>query len=257
MVKASTVAAFLIGGVTFLGAGILLIRRAFAMPDIVTQNFYWTIGTPSGDITWAPSYMEQAYAVLKTQLGLDLASPAWWNGLPDPRQVPIAVEDSGNCPGVISGYAGGMPPSMGFCSGDWNEGAYQHWILAHELTNLMTGVCVSYNWPTSYWANSASPFPILASLECMRTLGFVSDANFMLSVLGGERCFDMFDALQRDFGWGLYRNLFQMLRADQVRFLPSTVDYVVADYLQRAAAQDLSSYFALCPNVPTPYPPYP
>ena len=91
----------------------------------------------------------------------------------------------------------------------------------------------------------------------MRTLGLGVEAAFMESVLRGETCYSMFKALLTDFGWPLFRDLFQLLRTDRVNL--STVDssYTVADYLQRSAGQNLSTYFSLCPNIISPYPPYP
>ena len=239
------------GGVVVIGG--LLLRPAAALP---TTNFRWSIGSVNGNINWAPQYLEECYTALKAQLGLDLAEPASWNGIPNPLPVSVTVDDSSTCPGVIRGWAGGIPPALGFCSSNWNEGPYTHWILAHETSNLLTAVCVSYDWPLTWWANSSSPFPILSSLEAMRTMGLTGEAAFMESILSTETCYSMFRNLLTDFGWPLFQNLFQLLRTDRVNLAAVDSSYTVADYLQRAAGQNLATYFTLCPNI-TVYPPYP
>ena len=51
------------------------------------------------------------------------------------------------------------------------------WIFAHELCNLMVARAASPGLPVDWWANRASPFPLAASADLMRSLGFISEAE--------------------------------------------------------------------------------
>lgn len=129
------------------------------------------------------------------------------------------------------------------------KGYWAYVLITHEMVNLFTGQIVSGGWPVDWWANHRSPFPLVTAVQIEYALVPEVAIHHAKQITGDPLC-QMFSKLKDQYGWYLFRKAFQMAREDGVNWEligsnPSKLrtNYVCA-YLQMAAPEDLSPYFA-------------
>jgi hypothetical protein len=121
------------------------------------------------------------------------------------------------------------------------------------MVNLFTAQTVSGGWPTDWWANHRSPFPLMTAVQIEHALVpqvAVYHGRELSTPLG-----QMFLHLKDQYGWALFRRAFAAARKDGINWErigqnPSALrtNYVCA-YLQAHAPEDLASYLTgVVPN---------
>ncbi len=133
------------------------------------------------------------------------------------------------------------------------KGYWGYVLIAHEMTNLLTGQIVSGGWPVDWWADHVSPFPLMTAVQIEYALVpevAIHHAKQQENPLGR-----MFLRLKDQFGWALFRRAFAAAIEDGIQWdrfgaNPSALrTNMVCAYLQLAAPEDLASYFkGVVPN---------
>jgi hypothetical protein len=191
---------------------------------------------------WAKGYLERAARVMVRMMDDDRHPP--------PKRIPVRLQKDPANPGV-GGAA--SPSDLLFVSSSWPQEKFRYWILGHELANLLAhhyGGTGGY--PSDWWSNGRSPYPLYVSTLVMAQLGYVEEAAWFRQHHRGIPDHELFWALHRDHGYDLFARFFKTVRADKVDFgkigkpwpHPDRVRslYAVA-YLSIAAGENLAPVF--------------
>lgn len=168
-----------------------------------SKYFVWT-GDPAkikGTINPFYAFLDKAYLKLCEDFNFNVDAI-----LP----ISVTIADSERCIGGISGWTG--DGKLGYCAGNWADNHFCSGTLLHELVNLFTGEGVSGGWPTHWWANDHSPFPVLISIELMKQLGKTTQANERDRIFASDVWYGCFKKLHRGKGWTLWKTFFGYLR---------------------------------------------
>jgi hypothetical protein len=156
------------------------------------------------DISWFFSYIEKVYDQLKDKFGHE------------PTQyLPIKYTIKQGKPGGIGGWT--SAGEMGVEAGDFEKNRWCLVISAQELVNLFTG-SISSGWPTDWWANHKSPFPIMAAVDVVRDLGYTQEAKEYDREFEKDSLYVWHRNMKRTHGWSLYRNMFSAVKADGIQW---------------------------------------
>ena len=127
-------------------------------------------------------------------------------------------------------------------------------IVAQELTNLFTG-SVSTGWPTDWWANHRSPYPIMVAVEVVRDLGYIQESKDYDEEFKNDPLYVWHRNMKRTYGWDLYRNMLSAVKTDGImwdRLGPNPgktrTNYVLAYMALGAGKLNLSSAAETIPN---------
>jgi hypothetical protein len=168
-----------------------------------SKYFVWT-GDPAkikGIISPFYSFLDKAYLKLCDDFGFNLEA-----NLP----IKVTIDNSDECVGGTGGRTGGG--ELAYCAGVWADNHWCSGLVLHELVNLFTGEGVSGGWPTHWWVNGRSPFPVLISIEVMKQLGKTAQARERDCVFAKDVWYGYFKKLHKAKGWTLWRALFAYLR---------------------------------------------
>ena len=92
---------------------------------------------------WTQGYLERSAKLLVRWMDAPGVAP--------PERIPVELRKDPRF-GGIAGAAG--PTSLSFTSNVWPEERFRHWILAHELANLMAcHYAGSGGFPSDWWSN--------------------------------------------------------------------------------------------------------
>ena len=155
------------------------------------------------DVSWFFPYIENVYDQLRTKLGQEPS-----------QYLPIKCMIKQGPPGGIGGWT--VSGEMGVEAGDFEKNRWCLVISAQELVNLFTG-SVSAGWPSDWWANHKSPFPIMVAVEVVRDLGYEQEANECDREFESDPLYVWHRSLRRTYGWDLYRNMFSAMKTDGVQ----------------------------------------
>ena len=193
------------------------------------------------DVSWFFPYIEIVYDQLKTKLGHEPS-----------QYLPIKCVIKQGPPGGIGGWT--ASGEMGIEAGDFEKDRWCLVISAQELVNLFTG-SISAGWPSDWWANHRSPFPIMVAVEVVRDLGYVQEANEYDKEFESDQIYVWHRSLRRRHGWDLYRNMFSAMKSDGIRLDrlgpnpgKRLTNYVLAYMSLDAVGLDLQSATQLIPD---------
>lgn len=158
------------------------------------------------DITQYFTYLDDCYLKMRVYFGFDVPLP-----------IRVELEEW-----VDAGGAGGVQwtvdtqVNLGYQTDDWRASDVLYWIFPHELANAFT-THVTRGWPTDWWANSHSPFPLFIALESMRSLGYVDYVDAMDSRMTFDKPFvNMFRTIQTSYGWEAYQRMFTKMVDNEI-----------------------------------------
>lgn len=127
-------------------------------------------------------------------------------------KIPIYVRPSGECPSGIGGATAGG--KLEHYAGRWADDKWCRRLLPHELVNVFTGY-LSPGWPWSdggeLW-HGRSPFPYFVSVEIMRALGYVKEAEYSLAGLPQRTGSSCSRSNLHRFSWNAHRRFFSQFR---------------------------------------------
>ncbi len=171
------------------------------------------------EAAWMPDYLAKCAAALVRLMDAPDVIP--------PQTIQVELRRVDGHPG-IGGWAAAPRVEvegrsehlllMGFESAVWPEDEHRHWIVAHELVNLLAhhyGGAGGY--PSDFWSNGRSPFPEYLSCVVMREAGYPDHADWRRSVSADEPDHVLYWTLHEQYGFGVFARFFRLLRADGVR----------------------------------------
>jgi hypothetical protein len=131
-----------------------------------------------------------------------------------PRLVAITLEQDPDAE-----YLGGWstPTAVGFVSDQWPKEAQRLWILTHELVNLFAAhYAGSGGFPSDWWSNGRSPFPVYVVGLVFGELGLTAEADWLRSTVADQRDHELYWALHERFGFTPFARMLTMVRADRL-----------------------------------------
>lgn len=132
-----------------------------------------------------------------------------------PRKVIVTIKKDPKSRG-ISGNANGYNNSINFKSSTWFQNKYTEWILVHELVNLLTSYYGSKAYPSDWWANGRSPFPIYITSIVLKELGYKKGAKWTRTLHMDQLDQQFFWKLDKKYGIDLFQRFFTLLQLDGV-----------------------------------------
>ena len=214
-----------------------------------TTNFIWDcpddqVAQISGNIEWAYAWMEDCYNWLVSCFGFDYT--VFRNGKhPIPTHVYVGT------PGYVEGLGMTSEGELWFGQNPWNDNLVVRLVMAHELANLFTGEGVTGCWPTSWWADTRSPFPAMVAIQILISSGYPTSGLEPV----GDNLYDMFKYLYQTYGCQMFRNAFQYMRQEGIDLCTISEpekSRLVRDYLSRGAGVDLTPVYRQYGLIPGP-----
>lgn len=159
----------------------------------------------------------------------------------------VAGIGSDPCPGIGCSYDAFSNEAHGIKA--W----WAHILITHEMVNLFTGDIVSPGWPVDWWADHRSPFPYSTAVHIEYAL-VPNMAVFHDQDGQSDPLVPMFEKLEEQFGWAMFRKAFRTAIDDGVNWDKFGADpsklrtAYVAAYLQIGAPEDILRILA--PVVP-------
>jgi len=196
-----------------------------------SANFVVYSNITSYDISWFFPFIENVHSRLVNAFGFEK----------QPKPTNVYLEQG--APGTIGGWASGG--NFGVSAGDFVQNHWTMGVAIQEYVNCFTGY-ITACWPTEWWANHKSPFPIMVSVEIMRELGYNNEANQRESLFINDPLYAMFKRLKTDFGWGIFKNAFAYMLRDRINlcnYSEPDKTYRVCAYLNCGAGKELFDYY--------------
>ncbi len=194
----------------------------------------------------------------------DMVSGWLTSNLGAPERMPAKCKLKLIEPG--GGYASGAEIGIAI-DAFWNivnnvTGYWAYVLIAHETVNLYTGNTVSGGWPTDWWADGRSPYPLATAVVLLKDLNWRDSAivaDIYYNVFKQDPLVVMFhDKLYGGYGSSMFRVAFEAMRTDginwdQIGGLPSALrtNYVAAYLMIGAGNADLSLTAIMQGNVPS------
>ncbi|MAG57077.1 MAG: hypothetical protein CMJ83_12360 [Planctomycetes bacterium] len=153
---------------------------------------------------WTGPFLEQAYQVLVRKMDN--------RKVPPPQGIKVTIKKNAAMAGV-GGYA--TPDRLGFESDQWPKDQYRMWICIHEMVNLFAhhyGGAGGY--PSDWWANGRSPFPVYVAALVAKELGEKKTASWLETVDQEKPDQRLFWALNERYGFALFARFFKLVRGD-------------------------------------------
>ena len=160
-----------------------------------------------GQNPWVKKLLKQSAKFLDENLASESAKV--------PRKIIVTIKKDPKSRG-ISGNANGYNNSINFKSSSWPKDKYREWILVHELVNLLTSYYGSKAYPSDWWANGRSPFPIYISSIVLSNLGYKHGAKWTYTLHRDQLDQQFFWKLHNKYGIELFKKFFTLLQTDGV-----------------------------------------
>ena len=195
---------------------------------------------------------------LQHQSDIDLFRPypdaiiTWLaNNLGQTDQLPSKIKLTLISPGgaITANGEMGIPIDAFYNDYNGHHGGWAYVLIAHETMNLYTGSAVSAGWPTDWWADDKSPFPLVTGMKaCMDINWQDSKATCQMHLNNylDDPLVQMFQALYTSYGTSMFKIVFMDARSDGIDWTrigsnpsPLLTNYVAA-YLFIGAGTDLS-----------------
>lgn len=206
------------------------------------------------DSDWVEPYLTRCMRALVRLMDNSAVTP--------PDVIRVRLEKVADL-GGIGGFAG-VPEAevqgqkvklyvLGFRSASMAEDRARHWIVAHELVNLLAHFYAGGGgFPSDFWSNGRSPFPEYVSCLLMREAGFPDDANWRRDLNATHADHALYWKLDERFGFALFSRFFKLLQSDGVSIGAIGAPWPAPDakrslytvaYLSIAAGENLAPMF--------------
>ncbi|HTW94325.1 MAG TPA: hypothetical protein VMD30_06010 [Tepidisphaeraceae bacterium] len=116
-----------------------------------------------------------------------------------------------NAPGIGVSYDAFSNVAFGI------KGFWAYAVATHESVNMMTG-SLSPGWPRDWWADDKSPFPGMTAVRVEAELGMNRVSRAHDRSFGNDKIYTMMKALQKRYGWAIFRNAFAMVKNDGIQW---------------------------------------
>jgi hypothetical protein len=134
--------------------------------------------------------------------------------LPPPRRIAVTLEKDPEAEG-LGGWA--TPTEIGFTSDQRPQETFRLWILTHELANLFAAHYAGHGgFPSDWWSNGRSPFPVYASGLVLQELGHADVALWLRSSNADQPDHELYWTLHERFGFALFARTLRLLREDDL-----------------------------------------
>lgn len=184
---------------------LILTSTLNAKPHI-KPNFIVRSDFPKQNI-WVKRFIQNAYSIIHKTLHHDLAT--------EPKQINIIIKKNSNLKG-ISGNANFQENTLNFKSNVWKNDRYRRWILIHELVNLLSAHYGSQAYPSDWWSNGRSPFPVYITWLVLKELRYTKDAHWLKKEYQNKKDHQLYWALHEKYGTELFRTFFHYLKQDNI-----------------------------------------
>lgn len=155
---------------------------------------------------WTLDYLQDVHRELVKMMDAPDLEP--------PRGIKIILEKIDD-DAALGGYA--TPDTIGFRASSWRRERYRLWILAHELCNLFANhYAGAGGFPSDWWSNGRSPFPIYASALICQRLQEQETAEWLRTVDAEKSDQQLYWEIHDKYGFQLFARFFQLLRRDGI-----------------------------------------
>lgn len=173
-----------------------------------TQNITFEIKTdfPKQNI-WVKPLLKQSSKILN-QLFLNPNAKI-------PRKITVRIKKNRTLKG-ISGNARKSDNSINFKSNLWQNDKYRRWIMVHELVNLLVSYYGTSAYPSDWWSNGRSPFPLYATAITLQKLGYKKDFLWLKNTDKNKPDQQFYWTLHKQYGPKLFKDFFYLIKNDAI-----------------------------------------
>lgn len=177
----------------------------FLLPGLAQCEEKFIIQSDFGkESKWVEGFLEKSHDVLVRMMDNKKISP--------PMGIKVTLNKDPNQQG-LGGYA--APTEIGFFSNAWPKDKLRIWIMSHELVNLFAchyGGAGGY--PSDWWANGRSPFPLYVSCLVMTKLGYKEASDYIRDQYKHKQDHELYWTLYKKYGFQLFSRFFKLVRGD-------------------------------------------
>jgi hypothetical protein len=156
---------------------------------------------------WVKRLLQNAYGVIHKNLYHELAT--------EPERITVIIKKDSRLKS-IRGSANFQNNSLNFKSNLWQDDRYRRWILIHELINLLSAHYGSQGYPSDWWSNGRSPFPIYIAWLVLKELRYSDDIYWLKKTYEQKKDHQLYWKLHELYGPELFKNFFYYLKRDQI-----------------------------------------
>lgn len=189
---------------------------------------------------WVTEYLTKVHAQLVKLMDNAAVEP--------PTGIAIALRRDV----ALRGVAGAATArTLTFTSDQWPKDQWRMWIVAHEMANLFAHhYAGAGGYPSDWWANGRSPFPVYAAAIVAERLGENETARWLKTVDAEKPDQKLFWKLHERGGFKTFSRFFKLLREDGVDLARIGQPWPAADerrstwaaaYLSMAAGTNLAA----------------
>ncbi len=175
--------------------------KSYSKPNFIIHSDF-----PKQNV-WVKRLLQNAHKIIHKNLHHELAT--------EPKKITIIIKRKSKMKG-IGGSANFQKNTLSFKSNLWQEDRYRRWILIHELVNLLSAHYGSQGYPSDWWSNGRSPFPVYVTWFVLKELRYVQDVHWLKKQYQNKKDHQLYWALHEEYGMELFRRFFYYLKRDEV-----------------------------------------
>ncbi len=156
---------------------------------------------------WVKRLLQNAHKIIHKNLYHDLAT--------EPKKITIKIKKNSALKG-IRGSASFQNNTLRFESNIWPNDKYRRWILIHELVNLLSAHYGSQAYPSDWWSNGRSPFPVYISWLVLKELRYTQDVYWLRKKYKNKKDHQLYWVLHEKYTPELFRKFFYYLKYNQI-----------------------------------------
>jgi len=156
---------------------------------------------------WVKRLLNNSYQIIHKNLYHNLAT--------EPKQITIIIKKNAKLRS-IRGSANFQKNKLQFESNIWPDDKYRRWILIHELINLLSAHYGSQAYPSDWWSNGRSPFPVYIAWLVLKELRYTKDVHWIKKTYQKKKDHQLYWALHEKYGTELFRTFFYYLKHDRI-----------------------------------------
>jgi len=156
---------------------------------------------------WVKRLLHNAFGVIHDNLYHELAS--------DPKRITVIIKKNSRLQS-IRGSANFQKNTLHFESNLWQNDRYRRWILIHELINLLSAHYGSEGYPSDWWSNGRSPFPVYIAWLVLKKLRYSDDVHWLRKSYAKKKDHQLYWKLHELYGPKLFKNFFYYLKRDHI-----------------------------------------
>ncbi len=217
---------------------LLLVLPVLAAPSL-SPKFVIDSDFPQENI-WTKRLLERSNALFEKHFSHPLAEI--------PKTIHVVIQKDPKSKGV-GGGASFENNTLHFRSNLWQNDRYRRWILVHELSNLLAARYGSQGYPSDWWSNGRSPFPVYAAWLILGELQYPQDAHWLKKSYQDKKDHQLYWHLDATYTPELFKKFFYLLKRDGVHLERIGKPWpnpdpqralVSAEYLSLAAGENLA-----------------